>query len=159
MKWTFHAGDAFLAKLSPSFSPDVAMAPNGDTVTVTGTGTYNPGGPVNGGGAFTHKNSAGTVLATGTWTAIKVLSYDSFGNGVVNTFPRTFFGGLLVLDVHIIPAGAPAGFFLDGSLVVTCLIGDSVPAGADEGITLSVPAIPITFGESVSGNTLFVLTP
>src|SRR5712692_3551177 len=29
MKWTFHAGDAALASLDPSFSPVVAMAVNG----------------------------------------------------------------------------------------------------------------------------------
>ncbi len=158
MKWTFHAGDAFLAGLNPLFSPDVAKATSGDTVTIAGTGTFNPGGPVTGGGTFIHKNPDGTVRATGTWTSVAVVSYETFGNGISNGFPRTFYGGILVLVVHIIPDGAPAGFFLVGTLTITCLIGESVPSGVDEGIALSVPAIPITFGESVSGNTLFVLS-
>lgn len=50
------------------------------------------------------------------------------------------------------------GVKLAETLIVTCLIGENVPAGADEGITADVTGV-ITFGESVSGNTLFVLTP
>ena len=41
---------------------------------------------------------------------------------------------------------------------MACVLGDSVPAGAEEGITAAIPGA-ISFDESVSGNTLFVLTP
>src|SRR2546427_690840 len=55
MKWTFHAGDAFLRSLNPSFSPVVAKnSTNGDTVAVMGGGTYNPGGRVSGAGQRQH---------------------------------------------------------------------------------------------------------
>src|SRR2546426_4256081 len=37
--YEYHAGDAFLASLNPAFSPDVAMASNGDRIVLTGTGT------------------------------------------------------------------------------------------------------------------------
>jgi hypothetical protein len=154
MKWTFHAGDAFLASLDPSFSPDVARADNGDTLTLTGTGSYNPGGAVAGGGLFWHNDSSGNPIHNGFWTAVAVVSYEDFGNGVVNGAPRTFHGGVLVLSVSITPTDI-SGVVLSGTLTVTCVLGDSVPPGAMEGFTADVPGV-ITFGEPVSGNTLFV---
>ena len=157
MKWTFHAGDAFLASVNPSFSPVVAKAENGDTLALAGMGTYNPGGRVNGGGVFWHNDSAGNPVHHGTWAAVAVVSYDDFGNGVVEGLPRSFHGGVLVLAVTIKPTDI-SGVTLDGTLVVTCAIGDSIPAGAEEGITADVHGV-ISFDESVSGNTLFVLTP
>jgi len=157
MKWTFHAGDAFLASLDPSFSPDVARAENGDTLALAGMGTYNPGGAVNGGGLFWHNDSSGNPVHHGTWAAVAVVSYDDFGNGVVDGLPRTFHGGVLVLAVTITPTDI-SGVTLDGTLVVTCALGSDVPAGAEEGITAEVSGV-ISFDESVSGNTLFVLTP
>ena len=157
MKWTFHAGDAALASIDPSFSPDVARAENGDTLALAGTGNYNPGGRVTGGGLFWHNDSSGASVHFGTWSAVKVLSYEDFGNAKVNGLPRTFHGGVLVLSVSITPTDVP-GLVLGGTLTVTCVLGGNVPAGAEEGITADVPGV-ITFGESISGNTLFVLTP
>ena len=112
---------------------------------------------MSGGGLFWHNDSGGNPVHHGTWSAVTVLSYEDFGNGIVNGFPRSFHGGVLVLAVSITPTDI-SGVVLSGTLTVTCLIGDSVPAGAEEGITADVTGV-ITFGESVSGNTLFVLTP
>ena len=157
MKWTFHAGDAALASIDPSFSPVVARAENGDTLALAGAGNYNPGGRVTGGGLFWHNDSSGASVHFGTWSAVKVLSYDDFGNAMVNGLPRNFHGGVLVLSVSITPTDVP-GLVLGGTLTVTCVLGSGVPAGAEEGITTDVPGV-LTFGESISGNTLFVLTP
>lgn len=157
MKWTFHAGDAFLASLNPSFSPVVARAENGDTLALAGTGNYNPGGRVTGGGLFWHNDSNGNPVHLGTWSAVQVLSYNDFGNAIVNGLPRSFHGGVLVLSVSITPTDVP-GVVLSGTLTVTCALGGGVPAGAEEGITAEVSGV-ITFDESVSGNTVFVLTP
>jgi len=157
MKWTFHAGDAALASIDPSFSPVVARAENGDTLALAGAGNYNPGGRVTGGGLFWHNDSSGASVHFGTWSAVKVLSYDDFGNAMVNGLPRNFHGGVLVLSVSITPTDVP-GLVLGGTLTVTCVLGSGVPAGAEEGITADVPGV-LTFGESISGNTLFVLTP
>jgi len=157
MKWTFHAGDAALASIDPSFSPVVAMAENGDTLALAGTGNYNPGGRVTGGGLFWHNDSNGDPVHFGRWSAVKVLSYEDFGNAMVNGLPRNFHGGVLVLSVSITPTDVP-GLVLGGTLTVTCVLGGDVPAGAEEGITADVPGV-LTFGESISGNTLFVLTP
>ena len=157
LKWTFHAGDAYLASLNPSFAPVVAKAENGDTLALAGTGTYNPGGRVTGGGLFWHNDSGGNPVHHGTWSAVMVLSYDDFGNALVNSLPRNFHGGVLVLSVSITPTDVP-GVVLGGTLTVTCVLGSDVPPGAEEGITADVPGV-ITFGESIHGNTLFVLTP
>src|SRR2546428_485696 len=132
MKWPFHAGDAFLRSLNPSFSPVVAKnSTNGDTVAVMGGGTYNPGGRVSGAGLFWHNRSDGSSLDFGTWTADAVLNYDDFWNRVVNGFPRTFHGGVLVLAVT---ATDNFGITVSGVLTVTCVLGDSVQA--DRGLLL-----------------------
>ena len=156
MKWTFHAGDAFLASLDPSFSPVVAKnSTNGDTVAVMGMGIYSPGGRVSGSGSFWHNKSDGSSVDFGTWTADTVLSYDDFGNAVGNGLPRNFHGGVLVLAVT---ASDNFGTTVSAVLTVTCVLGEDVPAGAEEGITALIPG-GVSFDESVSGNTLFVLTP
>src|SRR2546426_6437061 len=157
MKWTFHAGDAALASLDPSFSPVVAMAENGDTLALAGTGNYNPGGRVTGGGLFWHNDSNGAPVHFGTWSAVKVVSYHDFGNAMVNGLPRNFHGGVLVLSVSITPTDVP-GLVLGGTLTVTCVVGGGVSAGGGEGITTRAPGgLPV--GQAVNGNTLFVLTP
>jgi hypothetical protein len=156
MKWTFHAGDPFLASLNPNFSPIVAKnSTNGHTLALMGTGTYSPGGRVSGGGVFWHNESDGRPVDFGTWTADAIVSYDDFGNAAVNGLPRTFHGGVLVLAVT---ANDNLGITVSAVLTVTCVLGDAVPAGAEEGITAAIPA-GVSFDESVSGNTLFVLTP
>ena len=52
--YEYHAGDAFLASLNPAFSPDVAMASNGDRIQINGTGTLSvfPKGVTGGGTEF-----------------------------------------------------------------------------------------------------------
>src|SRR2546428_11477902 len=106
MKWTFHAGDAALASIDPSFSPVVARAENGDTLALAGAGNYNPGGRVTGGGLFWHNDSSGASVHFGTWSAVKVLSYDDFGNAMGNGLPRDFPGGGFVFIVRITTTAA-----------------------------------------------------
>src|SRR2546428_8609612 len=142
MKWTFHAGDAALASIDPSFSPVVARAENGDTLALAGAGNYNPGGRVTGGGLFWHNDSSGASVHFGTWSAVKVLSYDDFGNAMVNGLPRNFHGGVLVLSVSITPTDVP-GLVLGGALTGTCVLGSGGPAGGGEGATTPAPrALP-----------------
>ena len=47
------------------------------------------------------------------------------------------------------------GTTVSAVLTVTCVLGEDVPAGAEEGITALIPG-GVSFDESVSGNTLFV---
>src|SRR6266545_8141667 len=77
--YEYHAGDAFLASVNPAFSPDVAMASNGDKVELKGTGTLSVfPKAVTGGGPFTHTDAAGAVIATGTWAATPLLAFQPY---------------------------------------------------------------------------------
>ena len=133
--------------------PDVASAPNGDTITIAGQGTLSiDPKSVTGGGTYIHKNASGTVLDQGTWTAQQLLSFVSYGT--MPGVPPTFEGGKALVRIHLAPSTGGAGF--DGVLRITCLIG-SPPAGAHEGIRLDVQG-GSNFNKEVSGNTLFIRT-
>ena len=153
--YDYHIGDAFLTSLDPSFGPAVAMAPSGDKVEIVGTGTLDiHAKSVTGGGTFIHKNSSGVVV-TGTWTALELLSFHSYGSGVVQGLPATFEGGQALLRIHLSPAGGGAGF--DAVLQIHCELGDKIPSGVHEGIRLNVPGI-INFNQEVSGATVYIRT-
>jgi hypothetical protein len=128
-------GAGALCSLDPNFCPTVAMAPNGDVVEFSGTGMFNIRSKVaSGSGNFTHKNAAGNVLASGSWVAVELLSFHSFGSGAVQ--------------------GLPANFD-DAILRVTCHLGDKIPASAEEGIRLNVLGV-VNFTEEAGGNTVFI---
>lgn len=135
--------------------PAVAMASNGDTITMTGSGTLSVHPKtVSGGGSFTHKNAAGTVLGSGTWTATQLLSFNSYGCGFFSggPLPPNFCGGLALIRVHLTPSAGGPGFA--AILQVDCLLG-KVPAGAKEGIRLAV-GNGLNFNREVHGETLFI---
>ena len=128
----------------------MASAPNGDTISISGSGTLsiNPAS-VTGGGTFTHKDASGNVLSTGTWTAQQLPSFVSYGTAP--PVPPSFNGGKALMLIHLLPSSGGSGF--DAVLRITCLIG-SPPAGAHEGIRLNVQDV-INFNKEVSGETLF----
>lgn len=133
---------------SPPFGPDVAMASNGSTVTITGSGTFSvPAGPVSGSGPFVEKNSAGQITASGTWTATRLLSFVSYGNGTPQGLPPNTFGGEALIQVQL--STGPTAV-----LDVTCLLGNP-PAGKHEGVRLAVTGGP-NFNQQVSGETVFI---
>jgi hypothetical protein len=139
--------------------PNVAEAPNGDRVAVTGEGTFgvNPKS-VDAEGSFTHSFAGGGSL-TGTWTATELLAYQSYGCGVIFGDPigSNLCGGALKMRVAL-TATTPSGVVtIDGILTVFCLIGDHVPASADEGIRLVVPGM-INFNKVVSGENVYIRT-
>jgi hypothetical protein len=137
--------------LCPDNCPDVASAPNGDTISISGSGTLSiHPNSVTGGGTFTHKDASGNVLSTGTWTAQQLLSFVSYGTS--QGVPPTFEGGKALMLIHLSPNTGGSGF--DGVLRITCVIG-SPPAGAHEGIRLNVQDV-INFNKEVSGETLFI---
>src|SRR5438093_2862825 len=132
-------GAGALCSLDPNFCPTLALAPNGDVIEFSGTGTFNTRSKVaSGAGSFTHKNSAGTGLASRTWIALELLSFHSYGSGAAQGLPANFEGGKAMLRVRLLPAGGGAH---DAILRVTCHLGDKIPAAAEEGIRLNVPGI------------------
>jgi len=154
--YEYHAGDAFLASLNAAFSPDVAMASNGDKVELKGTGTLSVfPNAVTGGGTFTHKDAAGAVIATGTWAATQLLEFQSYGGSPA--VPPTFRAGMALMRVHLSPSAGGAG--LDATLRISCHLPQTdVPGGFEEGIRLAV-ANAVNFNREVSGATVFVVVP
>ncbi len=137
--------------------PDEAMASNGDVVVIVASGTMDvTSKTATGGGTFVHM-SGGTVLGHGTFTATRLLSFQSYGCGVAGgePIPDNLCGGKALIAVHIV--GHPAGggtVRLDGILTVDCLVGNP-PAGHHEGVRLTVKDL-INFNKSIEGETLFV---
>ena len=146
----WHAGDGFLP---PLVAPDVAEAANGDRVTLTGTGTLtlHPKSAT-GGGSFTNTTAGGTVLATGTFTATELLSFESYGASPL--LPAFLNAGQALIRVALVPDGSTTS--IDGILRVECVLpGSTFPGGKEEGINLLLPGIA-NFNHQVSGATVFV---
>ncbi len=139
--------------LAPFEGSDVAMAANGDTVSLMGGGTImtHPN-LASGSGTFVHKNASGDVLATGAWSATELLSFKSYGCGFEGN--PSLCGGQAMLRVVLDP-GEPGGQTFPAILTVNCLIGNP-PAGVMEGVRLNVQSL-INFNKQVSGETVFIL--
>jgi hypothetical protein len=132
--------------------PNVAEAPNGDEVEVTGEGVFSVHPKsVEAEGTFTHTDAAGNLVAEGTWEATGLLAFEFYGCGVIEsvgvTLPPDFCGGALKMSVLLTVTGpAPiAGFQAEGILDVFCIIGAQAPAShdepAEEGIRLLVRGV------------------
>lgn len=138
--------------------PNKAEAANGDRVSVTGMGTFtvNPKGVTGLGGAFTHTDSAGNPIGTGTWTATELLSFQPYGCGIITypdpdvILPSNFCGGAVKLRVLL---ESSLGTF-DAVLTVFCIVGEKAPEShdepAEEGVTLNVADV-INFNKVVAG--------
>ncbi len=131
--------------------PDVAMADNGDTVSIAGQGSLSiHAKSVSGNGTFIHMAPDGTVKAMGTWTAMKLISFRSWGNSP--GLPANFVGGRAVMLVQLSVGGTPVHTAV---LTVICGVGNP-PAGLMEGVRLVVQGTPFNFNKQVSGITVFI---
>lgn len=136
----------------PNPCPAIAKADNGgDTVEIAGEGTLstNPKS-VTGGGSFVHKDKDGNVVGSGTWTALKLLTFR--GWGPQDDLPPNFEGGRARILVHLV---APGGSEFNAVLKVVCAVGD-FPTNAHEGVELNLKGSPNDFTEIVSGLTIFI---
>ena len=141
-------------------APNLGVAANGDQIAITGDAEFsvNPNS-VEGAGAFTHTNSSGKVLGSGTWEATGLLDYQSYGCGVVfgNPLPPNFCGGKVKMSVML---ATPHGQ-LPGILTIFCVIGPNPPNSINgplgEGATLSVPGL-INFNHSAGGDNFIIQT-
>jgi hypothetical protein len=135
--------------------PNVAMAPNGDTVAVTGMGTFgvHPKSAT-GGGRFTHTHAGGGTI-TGTYTVGGLVDFQPYGCGIVfgTPIPPELCGGRLVLQVTLVPDANPS-LSLRGLLTIYCVIGEPPPS-AEEGIRLVVPGV-INFNDVVTGENVYI---
>src|SRR6266566_2796582 len=138
---TFLVGSGLLCEEAGA-CPDISMADNGDTVEIAGDGTLNPTTrEATGGGTFIHHLADGSVFAHGTWEAVGLIAFRSYGTIVVDG--ATLEGGLALIRVAIHPSEFQ-GVTFSGILTVDCIIGDA-PAGADEGVRLNVQDTPFNF--------------
>jgi hypothetical protein len=138
--------------------PNFGMAANGDQIAITGEGEFsvNPNS-IDAAGAFTHTDSSGNVLATGTWTATALLNYQSYGCGELfgSPIPSNLCGGAVKMGVTLT---TPNGQ-LQGIMTVICVIGTQTPQSVlgplTEGVTLNVPGI-VNFNHSTGGENIYV---
>ncbi len=147
--------------------PNVARAPNGDTLAITGTGVFSIHPmTATASGAFTHNVAGGDTL-TGTWSATGLLSFEFYGCGVVPsigvTLPPNFCGGALKMGVVFMPAGTTLA--IPGIMTVFCVIGPQAPPPHDnpteqgeEGTVAVVPGVA-NFNKIVSGMNVYIQTP
>lgn len=130
--------------------PDVATASNGDTIEIAGEGTLSVHPKsVTGSGTFTH-NFAGGGSVSGTWEAIQLLSFKSYGSSPV--LPSTWEAGKAIIRVQL----TANGLEFDGILTVGCILPEvKVPGGTFEGSTLNVQDV-LNFNKADLGATLFI---
>ena len=140
--------------------PNLAVAANGDEIAVTGEGRFaiHPKS-VEAEGAFTHTDSDGNVIASGTWEATSLISYQSYGCGEVfgDPIPPEFCGGVVKMRVvFTTPLGE-----VPGIITVICVIGPNPPNSIlgprGEGVTVNIPGI-INFNHSAGGENIYVQT-
>lgn len=135
--------------------PAVSEAANGDTVEVSGGGTFSiHPKSVTGEGTFIHRNADGDVLAAGTWKVEELLSFHSYGSGAAQGLPEDFEGGLALIRVGLYVGGTKVA---SAVMQIDCTLGKP-PAGSIEGFRLAVhgQGFGINFNEEVSGFTLFI---
>ena len=135
----------------PNPCPDISTADNGDTIALTGQGMLSVfPGSVTGGGTFVHMAPDGTVRAMGTWTAVQLMSFRSFGNSP--GLPSNFVGGKALMLVQLLVGGKVVHTAV---LTVICEVGNP-PDGLHEGFKLAVQDTPFNFNKQVSGITIFI---
>jgi hypothetical protein len=119
-----HDSYAWTVGFDPPFS-DTAIAPDGSTITMSGSGTFKAGPGKTASGSGTYSLSSG---GSGTWTVTGVQGFVSYGNATPQGLPDSFFGGEVKLRVSLSNGS-------DGVLTITCLLG-SPPPSKMEGIAV-----------------------
>ncbi len=125
--------------------PGAAMdASNGDTIEIMGEGKlsiYDGDGDVSGTGSYTHRNASGMVLDNGTFTAIRLKRFKSFGGSFMT--PPTWRLGRA--EIRILMVSDIDGATAKGLLTVGCILPspmEKFPGNLIEGIRLKVEKGP-----------------
>lgn len=149
----------------------VARAANGDTVTISGEGSFalQPKSISGDGGAiaeaigelprtFTHRDAQGNVLVEGTWEPTALLAYDSFGavtpeqEAELGGFPPGSEGGKVMFKAALLVGGVRAH---DAIITIYCQLG--VPRkNVVESTLVQVQGTNLNFNEVVSGDNIFI---
>jgi len=159
LTYKYMIGTGFLSE----FGKVVSTAPNGDMLEIKGEGMFSAHPfpkTVTGNGTVIHKGRDGIVIGTGKWKALKLIGFQSYGNGIPQNLSKDFEGGRALILVRITPDN-PDIPPIDAFLRITCTIGDKIPKKAMEGIRLAIRDVPqnfhpINFNREVSGGTIFI---
>jgi hypothetical protein len=159
------------AQLSFGTFESVARAANGDTITISGGGTFTlqPKSINGNGGAiaeaigelprtFTHRDAEGNVLAEGTWEPMTLLNYQSFGpvtaaqEAELGSFPPGSEGGKVMFKVAFFVGGVHVH---DAIITIYCMLGEP-RKNVVEATLVQVQGTNLNFNEVVSGDNLFI---
>ncbi len=124
----------------PANSSDTAIAPDGSTITLTGSGTFSAGPGNTAGGGGTYSLSAG---GSGRFWVTGIQGFVSYGDAG----SPGLFGGEAKLNVTLSNGAS-------GVLTIICLLG-SPPAGKEEGITV-ILGNGGQFTKQDGGNNVFI---
>jgi hypothetical protein len=132
--------------------PNSAQNSAGDTLAVTGEGTFgvHPNS-ASGSGAYTFTGADGTTFS-GTWTVNGLIAFQPYGCGVIfgTPLPPDLCGGRVVLDITATTPFGPQS----AQLTIYCEIG-SPPPSSEEGITAVVPSVG-SFSRQTGGMNVYV---
>jgi hypothetical protein len=162
------AGSAGSATSKSTFEvfvePTITAASNGLTLETELEGTFNVANKT-ASGSGTYSVMAGTtVLDSGTFTLTRLVAFQFYGCGEVDTpngpmsLPPVLCGGRVILAFHA--TSSSTGEQVDGLYEVNCQIhdpGGQTPPGTSEGVKAN--ARGINFNTHVTGDNLFVMQP
>jgi hypothetical protein len=149
---------------------NIGVAANGDRVEVTcesrqhdcGTFQVHPKAlPTPPSGEFVHKDANGAVLAQGTWTATRLISFHFWGCRFIPAVGAdlgddNLCGGAVKMRVQLAVSG---GGTRPGILTVFCIVGPKAPKSHNtppgEGVTLVIPGV-INFNHTGGGENIYV---
>ncbi len=143
---------------------NVGVAANGDSIHITceagehvcGSFSIHPKS-IEASGEFVHLLPDGSLFASGTWAATKLISFQSYGCGEVlgTPIPEDLCGGAVKFAATF---STPIGE-LDGIITVFCIVGPKAPSShnepSGEGVTVVVPGF-INFNHTGGGENVYV---
>ena len=134
--------------------PQSAMATDGSTILVAGTGTFVVGEPdnVTGGGTWSTFNGSGAATGSGKFRVTRLINFD-LAPGSAPGFP-TFHAGLAFLRIEYDDGSS-------GILVVSCSLnffGPTTPPSVPEGFSSSKAYVDYWKG-FINGDSIFIAIP
>jgi hypothetical protein len=142
-----HTSYNWVVGADPPFT-EMAIAPDGSTITMSGSGTLKagPGHTATGGGTFSLSTGG-----SGTWTATGVQGFVSYGEAIPQGLPGAF-GGQAKLKVSLSNGDS-------GVLTITCLLGSPPPSKVESITVILGRGGQFTKGVPGSGDNIFFIGP
>jgi hypothetical protein len=125
----------------PARERDTSVGPTGDTLIIEGSGTLSvAANTVTGSGKFFYSNTAGQHTS-GTWTALKLLNFTSWGPSTLPGSDPTHEAGKALIRIRT-KGGGVQGTEFDALLFIYCVLpGAAVPPGFETGVRVNIPGV------------------